>query len=335
MSKTGNLSAPSLADRVRTVDAGAVVVGAHFLGATPVFVLGEEAVLFLSAGEVRRIAIHSGAILASTADGARLVTGGDDGRLIAVAADGVHRVLARDGAGRWIDQVALGRGGAVAWSAGRVAHVLTAKGGERRFEAPSTVAGLAFAPKGFRLAVAHYNGATLWFPDAPGVPPEKLDWKGSHLAVSFSPDGRFLVTAMQEPTLHGWRLADRQPMRMSGYLTRVRSLSWTADGHFLATSGAERLVLWPFDGKAGPMGRAPRLISWGDTRIAMVACHPCRPVVAVGTVEGAIALVRIDDGAAIEARPAAASPVSALAWDGSGSQLAFGCENGEAGVVTL
>ena len=37
---------PSLADRVRPVNAGAPVVGVHFFGSTPVFVLGEEALLF-------------------------------------------------------------------------------------------------------------------------------------------------------------------------------------------------------------------------------------------------------------------------------------------------
>jgi len=40
---------PSLADRVRAVNAGVPVVGVHFLGSTPVFVLGEETLLF--AGE--------------------------------------------------------------------------------------------------------------------------------------------------------------------------------------------------------------------------------------------------------------------------------------------
>ena len=65
------------------------------------------------------------------------------------ARTGTHRVLASDDKQRWIDQVALGPDNAVAWSAGKTAHVLTKKGEERLFEAPSTVAGLAFAPKGF------------------------------------------------------------------------------------------------------------------------------------------------------------------------------------------
>jgi len=30
--------------------------------------------------------------------------------------------------------------------------------------------------------------------------------------VLFSPDGRFLITTMQEQALHGWRLADGQHM---------------------------------------------------------------------------------------------------------------------------
>ena len=204
----------------------------------------------------------------AAADGERIVTGGDDGTLVATDAAGAHRVIATDDKNRWIDQVALGPDGAVAWSAGKTAHVLTGKGEQRSFEAPSTVAGLAFAPKGFRLAIAHYNGATLWFPNAAGAAPEKLEWKGSHLGVAFSPDGKFLVTSMQEPMLHGWRLADAKHMRMSGYSARVRSLSWTADGKYLATSGSEQLILWPFDGKDGPMGKQPRLLAQSKARVA-------------------------------------------------------------------
>jgi WD40 repeat protein len=325
---------PSLADRVRPIDAGATIVGVHFLGATPVFVLGEEHLLF-AGDEEKRAAVHGGGILASASDGARIVTGGDDGRLVATDAKGEARQLSADDKKRWIDQVALGPDGAVAWSAGKTAHVLTGKGEARSLEAPSTVAGLAFAPKGFRLALAHYNGVTLWFPNAAGAPPEKLEWKGSHLSVAFSPDGKFLVTAMQEPTLHGWRLADAKHMRMSGYSARVRSLGWTADGDFLATSGSEQLILWPFDGKDGPMGRQPKLQAPSQARVAVVAGHPKQPVVAVGYADGAVMLVRIDDGALIEVKAKGASPVTALGWDKNGQTLAFGTEAGEAGALSF
>jgi len=322
---------PSLADRVRTIATDAQVVGVHFLGHVPVFALGEETLLFAEGD--RKVAVHGGGILVSASDGERIVTGGDDGKLMATDAQGQTITLATDEKKRWIDQVALGPDRAVAWSAGKVAQVITGKGEKRSFEAPSTVAGLAFAPKGFRLAVAHYNGVSFWFPNA-AAKPEFFEWKGSHLGVSLSRDGRFMVTMMQEPTLHGWRIADQKHMRMSGYSARVRSLSWTADDAFLATSGSEQLILWPFDGKDGPMGRQPRVLAPSEARVTVVAAHPKQPVVAAGYGDGTVWLVRIDDGALIAARQADGTPVTAIGWEPSGQVLAFGTEK-DAGVLTL
>ena len=326
---------PSLADRVRAVNAGAPVVGVHFFQSTPVFVLGEEALLFAAEDGERRVVVHAGAILDSASDGKRVVSGGDDGKLIETSPDGDRRELASDEKKRWVDHVALGPDDAVAWSAGKTAHVRTRKGDLRTFDALSTVAGLAFAPKGFRVAVAHYNGVTLWFPNAGGAKPEFLEWKGSHLGVTISPDGKFLITTMQEPTLHGWRIADAKHMRMSGYSARVRSLSWSANGEFLATSGSEQLILWPFDGKDGPMGRQPKILARAQSRVTNVACHPRQPVIAVGYADGAVKLVRIDDDALILARQADEQPVSALGWDNTGQTLAFGTESGGAGILAL
>jgi WD40 repeat protein len=329
------LTSASLAGRVRPVAAGDPVFGVCFLGRVPVFVLGEEHLLFAADEGERRVPVHAGGILASAADGKCIVTGGDDGTVMTTRADGIPSRLAADEKRRWIDQVALAPDGSVAWSAGKTAHVHTGKGEARVFEAPSTVAGLAFAPKGLRLAIAHYNGVTLWFPNASGARPEVLEWKGSHLAVTISPDGRFVVTAMQEPTLHGWRLADGQHMRMSGYSARVRSLSWSAGGALLATSGSEQLILWPFDGKNGPMGRQPTILARAGTRVAVVACHPRQPVAATGYADGKVLLVRIDDGALIVVRDADGDPVSALGWADDGQRLAFGTEGGAAGVLVF
>ena len=201
---------------------------------------------------------------------------------------------------------------------------------------PSTVGGLAFAPKGLRLAIAHYNGATLWFPNA-DAKPETLAWKGSHLGALFSPDGRFLITTMQEPSLHGWRLSDGQHMRMSGYPTRVRSLSFTADEEWLATSGAPEVILWPFRTRDGPMGKEPFLLAPGakDTRVSAVACHPQQALLAAGYSDGMVILVRLADAAEVLVSRPSGAPVSALAWRGDGKQLAFGTEAGKAGLLPL
>ena len=333
MSTTG-LPLPSLAGRVRKIEPGDNIVGVHFFARMPVFVLGEEALLFAGEDGERKVSVHGGGILASAADGKRIVTGGDDGRLVATSPTGEMKELATDDKKRWIDQIALGPDGAVALSAGKVANVITGKGERRTFEAPSTVAGLAFAPKGFRLAVAHYNGVSFWFPNA-AAKPEFFEWKGSHLAVTISPDGRFIVTAMQEPMLHGWRVVDSKHMRMSGYSARVRSLSWTADGEALATSGSEQLILWPFDGKDGPMGRQPRLLAQSEARCVQVACHPKQPVCVAGYADGSVWLVRLDDGALIEVRAGDGAPITALGWSDDGQVFAYGTENGEAGVLVL
>jgi WD40 repeat protein len=324
----------SVVERTRPVAAGGAVGGAYFLGRTAAFVLGEEAVILTTPkGEPRRVAVHAGAILASATDGEILVTGGDDGKLVATDVSGTFEIRATDPKHRWIDYVALGPDGAVAWSAGKIAYVQAKE--RREFEVPSTVGGLAFLPKGFRLAIAHYNGATLWFPNATGATPERLEWKGSHLGVTVSPDGRFLVTTMQEPMLHGWRLVDRQHMRMSGYAARVTSFGWTAGGDWLATSGATQLILWPFGSKDGPMGKQPRLLAPSEHRIGVVACHPRQAIVATGYEDGMVLLVRIDDGAEILAKKPGDAPVTALAWSGDGLFLAWGADDGEAGVVDL
>src|SRR5690348_6021819 len=328
----------SVVDRTRPVAVGAGIVAAHFLGQTAAFVLGEEAIVLAPAdGEPRRIAVHAGAILTSVADGRRIVSGGDDGKIVATAANGASGVVASDPKARWIDHVALGPDGVIAWSAGKTAYVQAKDQAKdaRAFEAASTVGGLAFFPKGLRLAIAHYNGATLWFPNAAGAPPERLEWKGSHLGATVSPDGRFLVTTMQEPMLHGWRLADRQHMRMSGYATRIMSLSWSLGGQWLATSGAGQLVLWPFHSKDGPMGKTPRLLTPSGHRLDVVACHPRTDVVATGYNNGLMLLVRIEDGAEILAKKPGNAPVTALAWSGDGRLVAWGSENGEAGIIEL
>jgi len=325
----------SITDRVRPLPIGMPVASIHFLGDNAVFIGAEEnAAIVNVADEISRVAIHSGAVLCATSDGERIVTGGDDGKLVALNAKGEIAALATDAKRRWIDNVALHPDGAVAWSAGKTAFVRSGKSEEKSFDVPSTVGGLAFAPKGLRVAIAHYNGVTLWFPNM-AANPEFLEWAGSHLAVVFSPDNKFLVTAMHEPAMHGWRLADNRHMRMSGYPGRVRSMSWTAGGKGLATSGADTVIIWPFASKDGPMGREPAMLAPMQARVSAVACHPKQDILAAGYGDGTVLMVRLEDGAEILVRRNGGAPVSALAWNAKGTLLAFGSEDGDAGLVPL
>ena len=325
----------SVTDRVRPVAIGMPVTAVHFLGDTAAFVGAEESVFLVSGeGEISSVPVHGGGILCAASDGTRIVMGGDDGKLVALSAKGEVALLATDPKRRWIDNTALHPEGAVAWSAGKTAFVRSGKGEEKSFDAPSTVGGLAFAPKGLRLAVAHYNGVTVWFPNM-AAKPEYLEWAGSHLGVVFSPDNKFLVTTMHEPALHGWRLADSRHMRMTGYPGRVRSMSWSAGGKSLATSGADAVIMWPFASKDGPMGKEPAMLAPLQARVSMVACHPKQDILAAGYSDGTVLMVRLNDGAEILVRRNGSAAVSALAWNAKGTLLAFAAEDGNAGLLAL
>ncbi|MDB5591997.1 WD40 repeat domain-containing protein [Enterovirga sp.] len=328
----------SLTDAVVPLAAEAEVTGLGWLKDTAAFALADGSVLLAKPdGASHRSAAHpEGAILVAACDGKRLLTGGDDGRIAATGPDGATATVAEAKGGAWIDALALHASGAFAYAAGRTVTARDDKGRSKTFEAPSTARGLAFAAKGYRLAVAHYGGATLWYPNL-DAKPEMLDWKGSHLDVTWSPDGRFVVTSMQENSLHGWRLApDRGHMRMSGYAAKPRSTSWSFGGAWLATSGADAAVIWPFDSKEGPTGKPPRECGLRHSRVTRVAFHPSVNVLAIGYEDGCVLLVRFEDGAELLVRRATpGADVTALAWNGRGGQLAFGCRDGSAGLLTL
>ena len=328
-------SIASVTDRVKPVSIAGGVGAAHFFGDTAAFVGAEENVTLVSAnGETSTVALHGGAILSAVSDGKRLVTGGDDGKVMTLDAAGKTELIATDAKRRWIDNVALHPDGAIAWSAGKIAYVRAPKGEDKFFEVPSTVGGLAFAPKGLRLAIAHYNGVTLWFPNMAGNA-EFLEWAGSHLGVMFSPDNRFLVTSMHEPALHGWRLADSKHMRMTGYPGRVRSMGWTIGGKGLATSGADSVIIWPFASKDGPMGKQPAMLAPLQAKVSAVACHPKNDILAAGYSDGTVLMVRMTDGAEILVRRNGTPPISALAWNPKGTLLAFADEDGAGGILPL
>ena len=308
---------------------------ALFLGDAPVFALSDGTIRFPAGGE-RVVEAHKGGLVTARFDAFsnRLLTGGEDGRVIAVLPDATSSELGSAGR-KWITAVAGGPGGAVGFAAGRSAFVREAKAAVREVAHPRTVEDVAFAPKGLRLATARYDGANLFFAGT-DAKPQELDWKGAHTDVFFSPDGRFLVTVMQENALHGWRLEDGKHMRMTGYPAKVKSWSWSAKGKFLATSGAPAAILWPFSAKDGPMNKAPlELGTRGDTMVVSVACHPTDDIVAIGYADGMVLAVRFADSKEALLRRGGSSAVRTMGWDKAGRFLAFGTESGEAGVVDI
>ncbi|MBM3484212.1 MAG: WD40 repeat domain-containing protein [Alphaproteobacteria bacterium] len=321
----------------------AYVVGLAFLeGGFLAAALGDGQVALIgseSADAARFVSAHSGACLSLAVDlgGDRVLTGGDDGRLVSTDIAGTASTI-KAISGRWVEPVAVSvASGLRAAAFGKTVRLFTRDGSEvGAFDHPNTVGGLAFDPKGRRLATAHYGGASLWWAKADGQQPKRLAWSGSHLSLAWSPDGEYIVTAMQENELHGWRVADGADMRMPGYPSKVRSMTWLPRGRYLATSGAEPVVCWPFHGKSGPIGKAPLDLGWGfEGVVTVVAAHPRHDVVAAGYEDGAAILVQIDRDHPVLVKPPGEGAVTALAWSADGQHLALGTESGFVGRVRL
>ena len=70
-------------------------------------------------------------------------------------------------------------------------------------------------------------------------------------------------------------------------------------------------------------------------RVSRVAFHPKALVLAIGYEDGCILLVRLTDASELLARhPREGIGITALAWDDNGKRLAFGGQDGQAGVLT-
>jgi WD40 repeat protein len=84
------------------------------------------------------------------------------------------------------------------------------------------------------------------------------------------------------------------------------------------------------------MGKSPRECGVRPAKVARVAFHPNSAVLAIGYDDGCILLVRLTDGSELMVRhPVEGSEVTALGWDKAGRHLAFGAEDGQAGILTL
>lgn len=312
-----------------------------WFGTTVAVALGDGHVHWIAddGAMVATAAAHAGAILAACRhpDGAALVTGGDDGRVCRVSPEGAVAELGTFGR-KWVEHLVasptsgllvagIGRE-AIAWRQGATAP-------SHRYAFDSTLGGLALDAKGKRLAVTHYNGATLLYGTNPDSGRTCFRCTGSHLACTLDPSGRFLLTALQETGLHGWRLTDLRDMRMTGYAAKTRSFSWDRRGKWLATSGDAAAILWPFDGKDGPMGKAPQLR--GERKgalVTQVAFHPSDEVLAIGYDDGIVALARRADEHTLLLDTEGAR-ITALAWNEAGSRLGWGGEDGRIGLLAM
>jgi len=265
------------------------------------------------------------------------IVSADEGKLFRVTPSGEVTLLHHH-PGVCIDSIASGNHGYVAVGVGRSIMLIDDDGTHIGMtdQHESTVSQVMFSRDGSRIFAAHYGGVTVWKKDELRSANRRLRYAGSHLTVCVSQDNKFAATCTQEKEVHAWRLKEDRDMRMSGYYAKPKSMSWSADGHWLVTSGGDAATAWSFAGK-GPEGKAPRLLGpIGDSLVSVVSCHPSERIAAIGYEDGAVVLASLgQESYEVPVVSDGGAAVSALEWSPSGSQLKIGARDGTASLAAI
>jgi len=325
------LQKPTLERKGIQIDTGAPVTGAVAISDCVAASFGDGTIRFFRPGlDPTVVQAHRGVVLCLAAGRDCIFTGGDDSRFLKVSLNGQVEEVSNFGT-KWVDCIAV-NSERYACSSGRTAFVWSAREKSAiELEHPSTVGGLAFDTKGKRLAVAHYGGVTVWEFRKHQWKKSRLVWQGSHGAVTFSPDGKFIISAMQENALHGWRLRGKIDLAMDGYPAKVKSLTWVGNAPYLVTAGADEAICWPFDGPKGPMNRSPVCVAGHGKNIATcVKACPSGEAVFVGFNDGAVLLAELDESKdSIVLKGSSGAEVTAIAATKSRSHLFIGDAKGQ------
>ncbi|MDD2325928.1 MAG: WD40 repeat domain-containing protein [Alphaproteobacteria bacterium] len=302
------------------------------------------------AGEDPRVLkAHDGVSLeiAPDSDDHAFLSGGDDGCVYLVDPALAAPTLLAQEKNKWIDHVASSSEGHRAYSSGKTLYRLDEEGKPLvdPVALPSSIGGLSFSPSAKHLAVSHYNGVSVFWSNAPDTEGELLPWKGSHLNSFWTPDSKILLSAMQDCSLHGWKMGaalkskeSGNEMHMQGYESKITSMGFTADKKYLVTSGSAQIVCWPFfDG--GPWNKAPLTLGGAEARrVCAVAPHPADPLVAAGYDDGMIVLAPFDGRMEIMIHAPVAeqgSSIKGLVWSREGDSLLAAYEDGWLKLFTM
>ena len=103
-------------------------------------------------------------------------------------------------------------------------------------DAPKTITALAWRPDGAVCSAAYFGGVCNW--NAASFAAEKEFAYGNTIhALTWSPDGRWLVAGCHDNAVHLWIPAEDNEFHMSGYETKLKELSFSHDSKWLATGG--------------------------------------------------------------------------------------------------
>jgi WD40 repeat protein len=196
--------------------------------------------------------------------------------------------------------------------------------------APKTISALAWRPSGGCVAVAYFGGVCLWDADDFIAQKELAYANGIH-ALIWSPDGRWLVSGNQDPSVHLWLPEQDQEFHMSGYEGKVKHLAFDHTSRWLATSGGSDACIWDCSG-AGPEGRAPLMLPH-DAPVCALAFQQNFGLLATASQDGGLVLWSPERKQPLRATVRMPSAATKLAWSPDDQFLAVGTENGSVFVL--
>lgn len=233
----------------------------------------------------------------------------------------------------WAEHVAWSEDGEVlAVSCGRKI-ALWNRDGKKAYSFPdfeSTIADIAWRPNRTHLAAAGYNGVVLHTIDQESSS-EYLEWQGSTLVCSWSPNGKMLATGDQDCTVQLWYPDEEQHLQMHGYLVKALQLSWTTDSKFLATGGGMNVTIWDCSGK-GPADQTPLLLEGHKAYISALSYQHHGSLLASGDKKGLVRVWQHQELHTLFSEIFLEQPISNIRWSPEDNTIAVG---GALGLVTL